>query len=527
MQFYRNVVRVLTCLALLVFCSHGSEPDNVGSEGILESFANPSEVLAIDAPLVVDTIESSNAQRASPEAPCISLVLPPSQSEASLDCSPLAVSLLQLDEDKERYIIVFQSTTSEQKSISIEAKIISLFESVSSLRKSTEKVPYRIHSRFSFGGAMTGISVDLSHSMVLVETANEGEVVSGLANLQKLLEPLKESILMIEKSEKVYPTGQIDIPESFKESREESPKDSASKILGTQYGAPWNLIRLSQRPSLVSSVASFSELLTSIESKAYFYESDGQNVDIFIIDSGLASSHPEFEGRAMTVVDFTGEQPSWTDTFGHGTHVAGIIGSKTYGVCKKATLKAVRVIGTKGSSDWATVISALNWIYTKGLSSTRKAVINMSIGGPISNAMDLALKALLDKGVAMIVAAGNDASSACQYSPASSTSVITVGSSSFGDTYYSTSNYGACVDVVAPGQFIRSTYIPEGVQWMTGTSMAAPHVTGVLVLLWSSYPWLSLQQLQSYVFAHASANLLLNLPTFDTPNKLVFSLVNG
>ena len=189
--------------------------------------------------------------------------------------------------------------------------------------------------------------------------------------------------------------------------------------------------------------------------------------------------HNDFERRAIWGFDSVDNPSPETDENGHGTHVAGTVMSKTYGLAKAATAVAVRVLGADGSGSYAGVIAGVNFVAKDG--KGKKAVANMSLGGGKSAAMNNAVAAAVKAGIPFVVAAGNEAQDACNVSPASEPSAITVMCSNSADNFCSFSNYGRCTDMIAPGQSITSTWIngPFSDNTISGTSMSAPHVAGV------------------------------------------------
>ncbi|KNB07705.1 hypothetical protein FOXG_08795 [Fusarium oxysporum f. sp. lycopersici 4287] len=172
-----------------------------------------------------------------------------------------------------------------------------------------------------------------------------------------------------------------------------------------------------------------------------------------------------------------------TDEYGHGTHVAGTIGGKTYGVAKSCQMFAVKVLDKTGSGTMAGVIQGLQWTVknAKARGVTKKAVINMSLGGYYTAAVNDAVKAATDAGLTVVVAAGNSDDDASYYSPASAPSAITVGAVESSNYRTAWSNYGSLVDIFAPGSGVLSAWhlSDSGSRYLSGTSMAAPHVAGL------------------------------------------------
>ncbi|PVI05087.1 subtilisin-like serine protease-like protein PR1A [Periconia macrospinosa] len=238
------------------------------------------------------------------------------------------------------------------------------------------------------------------------------------------------------------------------------------KATVTQTGAPWGLARLSR---------------TSTGGTSYVYDdSAGANTCAYIIDTGIYTAHADFEGRATHLANYAGDG-STADGNGHGTHVAGTIGSKTYGVAKKTKLYAVKVLNSAGSGTNSGVIAGINFVASdvRTRSCPNGAVANLSLGGSKSTTVNSAAAGAVSAGVFLAVAAGNDGRDAANYSPASEPTAFTVGATDSSDRIASFSNYGSLVDIFAPGVSILSTWRTGGTNTISGTSMAAPHVAGL------------------------------------------------
>ncbi|KAK8133797.1 subtilisin-like protein [Apiospora sp. TS-2023a] len=239
--------------------------------------------------------------------------------------------------------------------------------------------------------------------------------------------------------------------------------------LVTQTNAPWGLARISSR---VPGTTDYT-----------YDDSAGADTYAYIIDTGIYLEHEDFEGRATFGASFVDGDTSETDGNGHGTHVAGTTGSKTYGVAKKTNLIAVKVLDSQGSGQLSQVIAGMQWavddITSKG--RTGKAVGNMSLGASrlVSQSVNEAAAAAVRAGLFLSVAAGNDGADASLASPASEPSVCTVAATDKTDRRASFSNFGDLVDVFAPGVDILSTWNDGQTNTISGTSMATPHVTGL------------------------------------------------
>jgi subtilisin family serine protease len=278
-----------------------------------------------------------------------------------------------------------------------------------------------------------------------------------------------------------------------------------------QNSAPWGLDRIDQQALPLSTTYDDGDF-------------QGANTKSYVVDSGIDPSNTDFEGRVTSGYDAVQDGLGSGDCNGHGTHVAGTIGSKTFGVAKKTTLIPVRVLDCAGSGYNSSVIAGLNWIagnYVPG----EAAVVNMSLGGPTSSALDEAVENLISRGITVVVAAGNDNVDACNYSPARTPAAITVGATNTDDSRASYSNFGSCLDIFAPGTSIPSTWL--GVNYyafLSGTSMAAPHVAGVIVRFLSQYPGLSPAQVTNSIKTSSTKNLVTS-PGTGSPNRLVYLTV--
>lgn len=250
----------------------------------------------------------------------------------------------------------------------------------------------------------------------------------------------------------------------------------------------------------------------------------GAGANAYVLDSGIDYNHSEFEGRAVPGFDaFPSQGRNGADCEGHGTHVAGTIGGKTYGVARQATLISVRVLDCAGKSSSLKVIAGLEWAGANAAMNPGKpAVLNASLGGPVSSMVNSAVSSLLDLGVLPVVAAGNEAADACTTSPASADGAVAVGASSRLDQETDFSNYGKCVSLYAPGQAIVSARIGGGSVALDGTSMAAPHVAGTALLYKTTHPAATAQDIATWLADTATKDVLSGVSK-TSPNKLLFT----
>lgn len=299
-----------------------------------------------------------------------------------------------------------------------------------------------------------------------------------------------------------------------------------------QKGAPWGLARISHRAPL--SLSSFNQYLHDTEG--------GHGVTSYVIDTGVFVDHSQFEGRAKWGKTIpTGDTDN--DANGHGTHCAGTIASKDFGVAKNAHVVAVKVLGSNGSGSMSDVLKGVEFAAKshqeqakEGKKGFKGSTANMSLGGGKSPALDLAVNAAVKAGLHFAVAAGNENQDASNTSPASAELAVTVGASTISDARAYFSNYGDVVDIFAPGLNILSTYIGSetATATLSGTSMASPHIAGLLAYFVSLQPGadseffvsdkgVSPGQLKKNLVNYATKNKLSDIPDDGTPNLLAFN----
>jgi subtilisin family serine protease len=241
----------------------------------------------------------------------------------------------------------------------------------------------------------------------------------------------------------------------------------------TQLDPTWGLDRIDQRDLPLND--------------QYAHVTRGEEVHAYVVDSGVSVRWPAFTGRASNGWDFVEDDSVAQDCHGHGTHVAGTVGGAMYGVAKEVKIVAVRVLNCENRGTTADVLAGYDWV---AANAQLPAVANVSIGGSASDTKDAAVRGMVEAGVTVAVSAGNDGGDACQQSPAREPDVITVAATTDSDRRWEHSNYGGCVDIFAPGQYIESADHddPDGTAVWSGTSMAAPHVTGAAALYLSEHP---------------------------------------
>ncbi|KAM3083867.1 proteinase B [Clarireedia jacksonii] len=311
-------------------------------------------------------------------------------------------------------------------------------------------------------------------------------------------------------------------------------KDSVVHTLGdtegeTEKNAPWGLARISHRDSL--NFGTFNK---------YLYAADaGEGVDVYVIDTGTNTEHVDFEGRAHWGKTIPANDAD-EDGNGHGTHCSGTVAGKKYGVAKKANVYAVKVLRSNGSGTMADVVKGVEWAANSHIEKAKKgkkgfkgSAANMSLGGGKSPALDRAVNGAVAAGIHFAVAAGNDNADSCNYSPAAAENAITVGASALDDSRAYFSNYGPCNDIFAPGLSILSTWIGSkyAVNTISGTSMASPHVAGLLAYYLSLQPSsdsayavaeITPKKLKENIISVATKGALSDVPS-NTENLLIWN----
>ncbi|XP_006464052.1 serine proteinase [Agaricus bisporus var. bisporus H97] len=341
------------------------------------------------------------------------------------------------------------------------------FATLALLVASAVGAPAAIHSIETFDGETTG-----KHIIMLKEGVKKEDLFANF----------KAKVAVSHQWELINGfAGEFD-EETLNELRanpnvESITEDGLMHTMTTQTNAPWGLARLSSTTRLSNQNAAALTFSYTFDASA------GSGVDIFIVDTGILTTHNQFGGRA-----------AWGETFGpyadrdgngHGTHVAGTAAGSQFGVAKSANVFAVKVLSDQGSGSITDIVSGLNFVGQRAASSGRPTIASMSLGGGASSSLDSAVASLTSRGVHVTVAAGNDNANAANTSPARAPSAITVGATTIGDARASFSNFGSVVDVFAPGQSVISSWIGSNsdTNSISGTSMATPHIAGLVAYL--------------------------------------------
>jgi len=285
-------------------------------------------------------------------------------------------------------------------------------------------------------------------------------------------------------------------------------EDGYVELSATQTGATWGLDRVDQRDRPLNGT--------------YIYTPTAANVRAYIIDSGIRTGHNQFGTRLLGGYSAINDGRGTNDCNGHGTHVAGTVGGTTWGVAKQVRLVPVRVFGCTGGSANSTIIAGIDWVRANRV---LPAVANMSLGGPASSATDTATNNLINSGVTVVVAAGNNnGANACNYSPARVANAVTVGSTTSTDARSSFSNIGSCVNIFAPGSSITSAWYTStsASNTISGTSMASPHVAGAAALYLTNNPSASPATVRNWLYSNATTNRVSN-PGTGSPNRLLYT----
>lgn len=413
----------------------------------------------------------------------------------------LGLSLLAGPVSAEEYLIRFKTPNGFQV----------FMESAKDQTKSfKEFFQNKISRTFSFG-SFRGITVDISQDVV-EKIRNNPLVAELVPNI-----PIKafEDEIHLQDTE-------IQKQDDF---QEDTIDGFCPYKVKSQCEAPRHLARLSRRAPLPYE---FDDEGKYEETFNYYYYKwhRGRDVNAYIIDTGIYKEHDDFGGRAVFGADFTGDGPG--DGNGHGTHVAGIVGSDTFGVAKKVNLVEVKALNSRGQGNLTTVISAVEFAVNHCKSSDKKGcVANLSLGAIRNSVINEAIRAAYEAGLIVVVAAGNSNINSCWNSPASAAEAITVGAfDDRTDTIAKFSNWGPCVDIFASGVKVKSlsAFPPHKPLMFSGTSMASPSVTGFVAILLDK--GIEPHDVKQEIIELATDDLLQKRTLFfkpGTPNRILFN----
>lgn len=287
-------------------------------------------------------------------------------------------------------------------------------------------------------------------------------------------------------------------------------------ITDQQTDATWGL----QSISTQAQVGDYSQILNTDFTYSYSQPS-GDGVTIYILDTGILTTHPEFEDRAT--FGYAAGSMQMMDGHGHGTHCAGTAAGKTYGVAKKANLLAVKVLGDNGQGVTSDIIDGVNWAVSNIQTTGKPSIVSMSLGGGTSDALDAAVTAGINAGITFVVSAGNSAVDASTQSPARVADAITVAAANMTNSAAYFTNFGSVVDIWAPGVNIISAWpFAPNTRVLSGTSMATPHISGLAAYFLSKDTSLNPAALASKITGLGRSNILTGVPD-GTVNLLAYN----
>ncbi|PHH64723.1 hypothetical protein CDD81_3985 [Ophiocordyceps australis] len=415
------------------------------------------------------------------------------RKERERDCQKKCSMERARKQQEEERLMKEASCPREEPATPLDRHLVVLKDGLINLNSHLEEL-HNVHSKRSLGSEKVPVNITHHYSgteygFMAYAGFFESHVLEYIRN--------HNEVAIVEKDEIVLLAGVLDgvadasdasVKEYNETDKTPSKRDMSSKsrVETTQFSAPWNLHAISHRQPL--------PFVRSGCCWTYHHNAlGGEKTYAYVIDTGVRVTHNQFEGRAehgCTVkpgLNECSKNPAdHVDSIGHGTHVAGIIASRTYGVAKKARVIAVKVFDQEGLSERSLTLQGYNWAVTHILRKRRAgaAVINISwCSMESSAAMCEAIRKAFKKGIITVVCAGNRRASASICSPSNAEHAITVGSFGRDWAFDLGANYGPAIDIMAPGLNIASlsSSDDDAVRVWSGTSMAAPHVAGLVL----------------------------------------------